>query len=303
MLVSSKILLEKAKKRGYAVGAFNVYNVETLQAVIRAAEKLKSPVIVQTSESAIRYAGLVTLAEMVKIAAWRTKIPVALHLDHGKDIPLIKKCVKIGYTSIMIDASSLPFEKNIAFTKKVVKIAHARRASVEAEIGTLSGKEDNVMSEGIGYTDPEQARAFARATHCDALAIAIGTSHGSFKPSARKLRFDILKEVRKKVNIPLVLHGASLVDPTLLRNAKSSGISFKKTQGVRSADIKKAIRLGICKINVDTDLRIAFTSALRSFTKKNPSDYNPRDILSSAEKAAEQSVMKHIKLFGSAGKA
>lgn len=303
MLVSSKSILKKAQSGRYAVGAFNVYNIETLQAVIRAAEKMRSPVIIQTSKSAIEYAGLEALSGIIKSSAHGAKIPVALHLDHGKSMKLIKNCLKAGYTSIMFDGSLLPFEKNIKETKKVVNLARRYGASVEAELGILGGKEESIKNKEKIYTNPQQALVFTKKTGIDALAVSIGTAHGIFKKQAKHLRFDILKEIRKKVSIPLVLHGASLIDSALIKKARKAGIKIKKAQGISQKDIKKAIGLGICKINIDTDLRLAFTSAMRAYAKKHPSDFNPRDVLRSAEKSAEQSVMKHIKLFGSAGKA
>ncbi len=303
MLVNAQTVLNKAQRGRYAVGAFNVYNVETVQAVIRAAEALKAPVIVQTSEAAIKYAGLDTLARMIQSMAASSSIPIVLHLDHGKDLTLIKKCIAIGYTSVMFDGSLLPFEKNVALTKKVVAWAQPKQVSVEAEIGILGGKEDTVVGKEGGYTKPAQAVAFYKATKCNSLAIAIGTSHGAFKQEAHRLRFEILGEVKKKVPIPIVLHGASMVDHALIKAAEKTGLELAHAQGVAAKDIKKAIKLGICKVNVDTDLRLAFTTAIRAFTQKNSKDINPRDILSSATAAAEKSVMQHITLFGSKGKA
>jgi fructose-bisphosphate aldolase class II len=202
----------------------------------------------------------------------------------------------------MFDGSQLPYEENVKKTKQVVSWAKKFRVSVEAEIGTIGGKEDKV-SGGIEFTDPWQAAEFAKRTGCDSLAIGIGTSHGAFKAQAKNLRLDILREVTKRVKVPIVLHGASLVDASMIKKAKKSGIQIEKARGVSPKDIKKAIKDGICKVNVDTDLRLAFTSALRDYANKNPKTINPRDLLFSGEKAAEESVIKHIILFGSKGKA
>lgn len=301
MLVNSKILLRKARKRRYALGAFNVYNIETIKAVIGAAEKVKSPVILQTSASAINYAGLSILAETIKVASKCSKMPIVLHLDHAKNAQLIKKCINAGYSSIMFDGSDLPFLKNIAITKKITQLAHKRRVSVEAELGTIGGKED--FSSSIHYTNPKQAEIFIKKTKIDSLAIAIGTSHGAYKSQVKNLKFDILKEIKEKTKIPLVLHGASLIEKREINKAKNYGIKIKKSLGISKGDIKKAIKLGICKINVDTDLRIIFSSAMREFYSKNPSNINPRDALIYAEKEMEKSVIEHLNIFGSAGKA
>jgi fructose-bisphosphate aldolase class II len=302
MIVTAKKILKKAQKGKYAVGAFNIYNIETLHAVIKAAEHLKSPVIVQTSESAIAYAGLEILAQMMLTVARSSKVPIAVHVDHGRDIPLIKKAIYCGYTSVMIDASHYPLEKNIALTKDIIRSAHSKGVSVEAELGIIGGKEDDL--EGTSWcTDPEQAAEFVRRTDIDSLAVAIGTSHGAYKIKGNKLRLDILKEIRKKVSAPLVLHGASLVQRSDLAKAKATGITIKKAQGIPKSQIKKAIHLGICKINVDTDLRLAFSTALREYTQKHPESINPRDPLSFAEKATQKAVEEHLKLFGSVSKA
>lgn len=302
MIVTTKKILKDAQKRRYAVGAFNIYNIETLQAVVRAAEHCKSPIIIQTSESAIAYAGLETLVSLMRIAAKASKVPIAVHLDHGRNISLMKKAMKSGYTSVMIDASHFPFEKNIALTKDIVQSAHHQGVSVEAELGIIGGKEDDLA--GMSWcTDPAQAVEFVRKTHIDSLAVAIGTSHGAYKSNANKLRLDILKEIRKRVSIPLVLHGASLVQKKDIAKARSSGIHLGKAQGIPKQQIQKAIKLGICKINVDTDLRLAFSTALREYTQKHPQSINPRDALSYAEAATQKSVEEHLKLFGSVGKA
>lgn len=301
MLVKGSDVLNKAMKKRYAVGAFNVYNLESMQAVIRAASHLRSPVIVQTSESAILYSGLKIIAKMIEVAAFSTKIPVVLHLDHGKNITLIKKCLELGYTSIMFDGSEFNFHKNLGLTRKVVDLVHKRGVSVEAELGRIYGQEDNVNSEDYGYTNPDEAKEFVEKTNVDALAISIGTSHGAFKQRAGELRFDLLEEVRKRVKIPLVLHGASMVDMAIVKKAELFGLKIEKSKGVSEDDLRKAIKLGISKINIDTDLRIVFTTAMREFMKKHPSDFNPRDALGFAIEEMQKNAEKHIKVFGSEG--
>lgn len=301
MIVSAKQILRKAMKGKYAVGAFNVYNIETLLAVVKAAEEMRSPVIIQTSASAIKYATLPVLAETIKIAAYSANIKAVIHLDHGKDIQLIKKCIKSGYTSVMFDGSSLPLNKNIAISRKIATLAHKNGVSVEAELGSIGGKEDSGKEE-ISYTNPEQASMFCEKTGIDSLAISIGTSHGIFKRNAGKLRFDILKKIKETTNIPLVLHGASLVEKRCIKKAKQVEIKIKKAEGIKKNDIKKAIELGICKINVDTDLRLVFSTAMREFYAKNKNSINPREALSYAEEKMKQEIIKHIKLFGSAEK-
>lgn len=301
MLVTGKEVLEKAMRQNFAVGAFNVYNLETLKAVVKAAEKLNSPVIVQTSESAIEYAGFPLLGEMVEVLAKSSKVPVVLHLDHGRDIEIIRKCLNIGYTSIMFDGSLFNFHKNLTLTKKVVGLVHKKGATIEAELGRISGIEDSVLGMNE-YTNPDQARDFVDKSGIDSLAISIGTSHGIYKGRAHKLRFDLLQEIKRKVKIPLVLHGASMVDRDIIKKARRFGVKVEKFQGVAEKDIKKAIKLGINKINVDTDLRIVFTVAMREFLQKHPKDINPRDALAHATREMQSNVEKHIRIFKSAGK-
>ena len=210
MLTSTKTILEKARRGNYAVGHFNINNMEIAQGIVNAAAKLNSPVILAASEGAIEYAGIEFLYTLAKTASEKYKIPIALHLDHGKDLKLIKKCIDLGFSSVMIDASHFDFEKNVRLTKQIVKLAHRQGVSVEAELGTIGGKEDKVHSRNIIYTYADKAKEFVKRTGCDFLAVAIGTSHGAYKFSGEaKLRIDILKEIRQKVKIPLVLHGAS----------------------------------------------------------------------------------------------
>ena len=304
VLVTGKKLLDKANKGNYAVGAFNVNNLEILQAIVWAAEKQKSPVILQTSEGAIQYAGLEELYCMINIAAHRSKIPMALNLDHGRDLGLIRKCIKIGYTSIMIDASHYPLEKNITTTKKVVGWAHAKGISVEAELGTIGGAEEKVVARQIVYTEPDAAVEFVEATGCDSLAIAIGTSHGAYKfEGVPHLDIARLKEIKKRLKIPLVLHGASGVPDWLVMVAERFGAKLGKPEGVPDSQIALAVKNGINKINTDTDLRLAFDAGVRKFLTERPEEFDPRHILAGARALIQQVVEHRMELFKSKGKA
>lgn len=296
------LILRKAMKQGYAVPHFNVSNLETIQAVFNVCEKHKAPALMATSESSIKYASMETLVDLYERYADVGKSKYVLHLDHGKDMKTIKKATKMGYTSVMIDASHEKFSKNVQLTKKVVKWA-GHHVSVEAEIGTIGGQEDYVKGK-IKYTDPEQAKEFVEKTGCDSLAIAIGTSHGAYKfPGKSKLNMEILKEVRKKVTIPLVLHGASHVSPYWVKKANKYGAKLGKAHGVGDKDIKQAIKFGIDKINIDTDLRIAFDASMRQFLSKNKGSINYRKMLSSTRIAMEKVMEEKITLFGCRGKA
>lgn len=303
VLVTNKKVLDKAKKEGYAVGAFNINNLEFLQAVTETAEKLRSPVIIQATESAIKYAELDYLVNMVHTAGKKIKVPITLHLDHGKDLDLIKKCIKSGFTSVMYDGSSLPYEQNLENTKKVVKWAWGD-VSVEAELGTLSGVEDNVSAKKIEYTNPDQAADFVKRTKVDSLAVAIGTSHGAYKFNGdQNLKIDVLKEIAKKINIPLVLHGASGVPQSVVEKANRYGAMIENAKGVPDEQIKMAIKNGISKVNIDTDNRLAFTAGVREFLAKNPKVFDPREILTNAKGEMSKIVEQKIMLFESNGKA
>ncbi|MEM4247216.1 MAG: class II fructose-1,6-bisphosphate aldolase [Candidatus Woesearchaeota archaeon] len=304
MLATLKQVLTKAQKGKYAVGAFNINNLEIMQAITNAASKLKSPVILQTSEGAIDYAGINYLKCLVSQAAQDHKIPIVLHLDHGRNMEIIKKAIKTGYTSIMYDGSHLPFEKNISNTKKVVSMAHARGISVEGELGTIGGAEEKIVARKIIYTDPNAAKEFVEKTGIDALAVAIGTSHGAYKfAGAAKLDINRLMQIRQIVRVPLVLHGASGVPEWLVRTAEHYGAKLGKPEGVPDEQIKEAIKNGICKINTDTDLRLAFDAGVREFLASKPEDFDPRHILGRARELMQEVVEHRIKLFGSAGKA
>ena len=303
MITSTKRILQKANKGNYAVGHFNINNMEILQGIVQAGENLKSPEIIATSEGGIKYAGINFLYDLTKTASELAKIPIALHLDHGKDLELIKKCIKLGYSSVMIDGSHLDFEQNVKLTKKVVQLAHRRGISVEGELGTIGGAEDLVSARNIVYTDPEKAKEFVERTGCDFLAVAIGTSHGAYKfKGAGKLKIDLLSEIKKQTKIPLVLHGASEVPKNIVKMAEKYGAKLKGVQGVPDRQVKLAVQRGINKINTDTDLRIAFDAAVRQVIKTQPKVFDPRKIVGPARDLITKVVEHRIKVFGSVGK-
>jgi fructose-bisphosphate aldolase class II len=303
MLTSTKSILEKAYRQNYAVGHFNINNMEILQGIVQAAENLRSPIILATSEGALEYAGINFLYNLALTASELSKVPIALHLDHGKDMENIRKCIQLGYSSVMIDASHEEFEKNIKLTKQVVQLAHRKGISVEAELGTIGGKEDLVHSRGIIYTNPAKAQEFVERTGCDFLAIAIGTSHGAYKFSgSAKLKIELLKQIKAKTKIPLVLHGASGVPQSIVNLAQKYGAKLSGVKGVPDSQIKLAVKNGINKINTDTDLRIAFDAGVRKAVKEHPEDFDPRHILFPARALIQQVVEQRIKVFGSAGK-
>lgn len=305
MLVHAKKILTRARAKGYAVPAFNINNLETLKAVMSAAETLRSPIIIQTSEGAIEYAGIDYLAAMMHVAA-RSRVPVVMHLDHGKDIRYVKLALAHGYSSVMIDASALPYQKNIALTKKVVALAHPKGVSVEAELGALAGIEDlvSVAERDAVLTDPEQAAEFVTKTNCDSLAVAIGTSHGAFKFTGKThLDLERLKRIAKLVKIPLVLHGASGVQPAMKHLAEKHGASLGDVHGVLDEDIKQAITYGVAKVNIDTDLRLAFTAGIREAIDRLDTTIDPRKLLEPSSRLMKAVATQKIKLFGSAGKA
>ncbi|MBP9869665.1 class II fructose-1,6-bisphosphate aldolase [Patescibacteria group bacterium] len=305
MLVTAKKLLVPARAKKYAVPAFNVNDLEFLKAVISAAEKMNSPVIVQTSEGAIQYAGIDYLVAMIRVAA-KGKIPVVMHLDHGKDLKTVKACIDAGYTSVMYDGSALPYAKNAANTKKVVAWARKKGVSVEAEIGALAGIEDlvSVEAKDAALTNPEEAAKFAKETGCDSLAVAIGTSHGAFKfKDATHLDIARLKKIAQLVKLPIVLHGASGVLEDVKEIAEKHGAKLGEARGVLDADIKQAIKHGVAKINIDTDLRIAFTAGIREALDEMPKVIDPRKLLEPPFLLMREVAMRKMKLFGSAGRA
>lgn len=303
MLVTTKKLLAPARVKGYAIPAINVNNLEAIKAVMSAAEIMRSPVILQTSEGAISYAGVEYLAAMIRIAS-HGKIPVAMHLDHGKDLRIVKLALAHGYTSVMIDGSALSYAKNVVLTKQVVKLAHAKGVSVEAEIGALAGIEDfvSVEEKEARLTHPEEAARFARETRCDALAVAIGTSHGAYKFRGKThLDLERLKQISRLVKIPLVLHGASGVREDIVKLAEHHGAKLGEARGVLDQDIKAAIKLGVAKINIDTDLRLAFTAGIREAVDDLPQAIDPRKLLEPAILLMREVAMRKMKLFGSMG--
>lgn len=306
MLVSGKHILKHAQKKRYAVPSFNINNLEILEAVMKAAVELRSPVFISTSQGAISYAGMDYLGTMVKVAA-RQHVPVALHLDHGTDLGLIHQAIDSGYyTSVMIDGSKLDYRENINVTRQVVKWAKAKRIAVEAELGAIRGKEDQfrVTAADAYLTNPLQAREFVSKTGCDSLGVAIGTAHGAFKFTRKpKLDLDRLKKIREHVDVPLVLHGASAVPQNFIAIANKYGAKIKGAKGNSDLEIRKAILQGICKINIDTDLRIAFTAGIRRNLGRNRANIDPREYLGEGREYVYQIARHKMKLFGSAGKA
>ncbi len=281
-ILSTKQMLLKAQKEGYAVPAFNIHNLETLQVVVDTAMKMRSPVIIAGTPSTIEYAGAAYIEAMAEVAARKYDIPIAIHLDHFEDIDEIKKNIDIGFRSCMIDASKEEFEVNIEKVKEVVEYAHEYDATVEAELGKIGGKEDDliVSEKDSMYTNPDDAAEFVERTGVDSLAVAIGTAHGLYKGKA-KLDFERLKDIRSKVHVPLVLHGASDVPDEL---------------------VKKAISLGICKVNIATDLKIPFSDAVKEYFKKNPNANDPRKYMTPGKEAMEKIVENKIKVCGSANR-
>ena len=284
-LVNTKEMLKKAYKENYAVGAFNVNNMEIVQGITKACQELKSPVILQVSAGARRYASHTYLMKLVEAAVQETSVPIALHLDHGDSFELCKSCIDGGFTSVMIDGSSLNYEENIELAKRVVDYAHPRKVTVEAELGRLAGIEDevDVSSEKAYYTDPAQVEDFVERTGVDSLAIAIGTSHGAykFKPGQNpQLRFDILNEIEKRLpNFPIVLHGASSVIPEFVDMINKNGGKMPDAIGIPEEMLREAAKMAVCKINIDSDLRLAMTGTIRKYLNENPSHFDPRQYL------------------------
>lgn len=305
MLTTGLKILKVANKHPYAIPAFNFYNLETLLAILEGAQEMNAPVIVQTSEGAISYAGMENLVAMV-LANKKIKIPFAFHVDHGKDEKIIKKAIKSGYTSVMIDASHLEYKENIKATKRIVTFAHRYGVSVEAELGAIKGIEDNVsVSEKNAHlTDPKQAKEFVKLTGCDYLAVSIGTAHGAFKFKAdTNLDLKRLKEISKLVKVPLVLHGASTVPRDMVEMATKYGADLSKTKGNDLNQIKKAVKFGIDKVNIDTDLRIAFDAGIRRKLAISPEVFDPRKILNGAKENMKIVVKRKIELLGCKNKA
>ena len=309
MLVTTKEMFKKSMEENYAIGAFNINDMEIIQGIVDAARQAKSPVILQVSASAIKYARMGYLMKMVEAAVEENPdIPIAIHLDHGPDFETCKMCVDAGFTSVMFDGSKYDFEENVRKTKEVVDYAHSKGVVVEAELGKLAGIEDDVKVESSEamYTDPNQAKEFVERTGCDSLAIAIGTSHGAYKfKGEAKLRFDILKQIKALIpNTPIVLHGASTVIPELLETCNKYGADIPGAKGVPDEILHEASVSGVSKINVDTDLRLGMTAGIRKIFTEEPSAFDPRKYLGEARKIIEETVYhKMTDVFGSSNKA
>lgn len=307
-LVTTTEMFKKAMEENYAIGAFNINNMEFVQAIMDAAAEQNSPVILQTSSSAIKYARIPYLKKMIEAGLEEHDIPVALHLDHGPDFETAKMCIDNGYTSVMIDGSKYEYEENVRLTRQVVDYAHAHGVVVEAEIGRLAGVEDevNVADDDALYTNPEQARDFVAATGVDSLAIAIGTSHGAYKfKGDAKLRFDILEKVKALIpNTPIVLHGASTVIQEYVQMCNQNGGNLPGAKGCPDEMLHEASQRGVSKINVDTDLRLAMTGAIRKVFAEKPEEFDPRKYMGPGRDLIKEAVVHKIRdVFGSANKA
>lgn len=299
-LVTTEKMFKDAYEGGYAIGAFNVNNMEIIQGIVEAANELNSPLILQVSKGAREYANRTYLMKLVEAAVIETDIPIALHLDHGDSFELCKSCIDDGFTSVMIDGSHLDYEENVALTKQVVEYAHSKGVVVEAELGRLAGIEDeiNVSSEDSSYTDPAQVEDFVTRTGCDSLAIAIGTSHGAykFKPGTDiQLRFDILDEVAKRLpGFPIVLHGASSVIPEFVEMINAHGGAMEDALGCPEPMLREAGRRAVCKINIDSDLRLAMTASIRRVFDEKPAEFDPRKYLGPGREAIKGLVAHKI---------
>ena len=309
-LVTTKEMFRKAYEGGYAIGAFNVNNMEIVQGITEAAADLNAPLILQVSKGARAYANHTYLIKLIEAAIEETGLPIVLHLDHGDSFELCKSCIDGGFTSVMIDASSKPFEDNIALTRQVVEYAHDHGVVVEAELGTLAGIEDEVKvkAEDSSYTRPEDVQEFVERTGCDSLAIAIGTSHGAykFKPGTKpQLRFDILEDVERRLpGFPIVLHGSSSVPQEFVRMINENGGNMPGAIGVPEDQLRKAASMAVCKINIDSDLRLAMTATIRKYFNDHPDHFDPRQYLKPARAAIKAMVAHKITdVLGCDGKA
>lgn len=306
-LVGPKDMFAKAYEGHYAIGAFNVNNMEIIQGIVWAAAEEKSPVILQVSAGARKYAGQVYIMKLVAAALEQDPgIPIVVHLDHGPTFEMCKDCIDGGFTSVMIDGSHLPYEENVALTKKVVDYAHARGVWVEAELGKLAGVEEHVQSMEHVYTDPDQAVDFVKQTGCDSLAVAIGTSHGAYKfKGEAKLDFPRLEAITQKLpGYPLVLHGASSVPQEFVELCNKYGGKVGGAKGVPEQMLREAAAMGVCKINVDTDIRLALTASIRQYFAEHPEQFDPRSYLGPAREAVKNMVARKIRdVMGSAGQA
>lgn len=293
-----KNLFQKAERKKIAIGHFNVSNVETFEAAVLASKKTRTPIIIATSEGAIAHSGIEFFVGAKDYYGDRYNIDLYLHLDHGKNLDLIRDAIRKGYDSVMIDASHKPFDENVKLTKLVVGWAHGYGVAVEAELGTIGGAEESLRSRKIQFTDPLEAQEFVDKTNCDFLAVAIGTSHGVHKFLRKsKLNFDLLEQLDRFVDVPLVLHGASSIREEIISKLERYGTKFKKAVGVKNSDIKKAIKLGVRKINIDTDLQLAMMLELRHELKGHPRKIKLYNILQDVRDAMEKEVIRKIKLF------
>ncbi len=309
-LVNTREMFQKAYDGGYAIGAFNVNNMEIIQGITEAAKELNAPLILQVSAGARKYASHTYLMKLVEAALIETDLPIALHLDHGDSFELCKSCIDGGFSSVMIDGSHYDYEENVALTRKVVEYAHERNITVEGELGRLAGIEDavNVSAEDASYTNPAQVQDFVERTGVDSLAIAIGTSHGAykFKPGQKpQLRFDILEEVSKRLpGFPIVLHGASSVIPEFVEKINKFGGAMPDAIGIPEEMLRQAAKMAVCKINIDSDLRLAMTASIREHFAEHPDHFDPRQYLKPARAAIKDMVAHKINtVLGCAGKA
>lgn len=306
-LISTKELFKKALKEGYAIGAFNVNNMEIIQGITEAVEEERAPLILQFSAGARKYAKHTYLMHLVQAAIEDTGLDIVLHLDHGEDFEICQACVDGGFTSVMIDGSKYPFKENIRITKEVVEYAHSKGVVVEAELGRLKGIEDNIsVSEREAIlTDPDEAVEFVEETGCDSLAVAIGTSHGAYKfKGEAKLYFGRLEEIQSRLpDFPLVLHGASSVLPELVKICNEHGGKLPGARGVPEEMISRAARMNVCKVNIDTDLRLAMTATIRKEFDKEPENFDPRKYLGPAREAIKEVVKHKLAILGCVGKA
>ncbi len=305
-LVTTTEMFKKAYHGGYAIGAFNVNNMETIQGIVEAGEETRSPLILQVSKGARDYANMVYLKKLVEAAVLTSSIPIALHLDHGDTFEICKQCVDDGFTSVMIDASKLPFEENVELSRRVVEYAHAHGVVVEAELGKLAGVEEHVSNKYGSYTNPAEVQEFVEKTGVDSLAIAIGTSHGAYKFKGEpKLRFDILEEIQSLIpDFPIVLHGSSSVPQAFVNTINSYGGNVAGAQGVPEEMLRQAASMSVCKINIDTDIRLACTAEIRKHLTDHPEHFDPRQYLKPA-RAAIKDMVKHkiLNVLGSNDKA
>ncbi|MCP3681422.1 MAG: class II fructose-bisphosphate aldolase [bacterium] len=299
MLVTTKTLLKKAQREGYAVGAFNTFNLAITQSIVETGIKMNSPLIIAVTPNAIKFAGLKEISFMVRDYGKEADIPIALHLDHGKTIETVNRCLGGGFTSVMMDGSLLPLKKNIELARETATLSHSYNVPAEGELGKLAGLKGNDF-----LTDPSEAAHFVKESNIDSLAVAIGTSHGAYKfKGLPKLDIQRLKEIRENVNVPLVLHGASAVEPEMLRIIRKYGGNLEGAKGVSESEIRKAVKNGISKVNIDTDLRLAYTAGIRKKLATSKNVYDPREIIRPAKELMSKIVEKKIKLLGSKDKA